>query len=447
MPKLQIKTIARRLFEGDYQKITIDSRAITKGDIFLALPGEHVHGNSFIESALKKGAALVIADAQEAHPSQRNIIAHKDPALFLTQIAAEILSLSSAQRFAITGSNGKTTTKDMAACILGSRRKVLTTLGNFNNQLGVPLTLSRLKKHHQIAVIEIGTSFPGEIELLTQLVQPDISVLTSVNAAHLSGFKNLSAIALEKSHIFSSTYEGSTALLHEREFNENASVQKALKGKKVHLINTLEKGNLVSKVRLKSGRISFSYKGSPLTINTPAFHNIENACTAISLGEQAGIPLSTIIKRLATWQPPAHRMNIFSWKKRKVIDDCYNANPTSVLSALKTAMSLKMSKRQKVFVAFGDMKELGRRSSSLHRELGSKMAQMGVEVLLTLGKEARATLKTYDYKGGACSRHFNDTNEMASFLQHFTKPHDIILVKGSRSMHLEQVVDTLLPSP
>ncbi|MBF0196422.1 MAG: UDP-N-acetylmuramoyl-tripeptide--D-alanyl-D-alanine ligase [Planctomycetes bacterium] len=444
MSKLQVVDIATKLYEGEYRSINIDTRRIRKNDIFLALPGQNVHGNEFIEKALEKGATLVIADSEQKAYKDKRVHYVPQPEEVLNEIAIEMVKISQAKRIGITGSNGKTTTKEMVALVLGSERSVLKTEGNYNNHLGVPLTLCRLKKQHRWAVVEMGTSSPGEIKKLTQLVQPDYCILTSINIAHLEGFEKLTHIAKEKGHIFSAAPKEASCYLFERELRAHESLDKAIGKRPRHFIPLGEESDELKSLNKKSDRVEFKFSGIPFVLHSPAPHNTENALAALSIARNLGVDFQVISDRLSQWKPSEHRMEILQWKKRKIIDDCYNANPTSVVLALKTALSLKQNEKQKVFVAFADMKELGRSSVSQHKELGSLMAKLGVDVLLSLGKDSRSTLKAYDENGGACCHHCENRDDMISFIKIFSKPHDIILIKGSHSMQLDLVVKALV---
>ena len=441
MPKLLIQTIAQRLFNDEWGEVCIDSRVVRKGDVFVALPGTKCHGNSFIKDVLSRGAAWVIADAEAKHIRHAQVMAVKNPETFLWSLGATVMTLSSATKVAITGSNGKTTAKDMLACLLSGGKDVLKTQGNYNNHLGVPLTLCRLKKEHDVAVIEIGTSNPGEIEKLTKLVKPHVSLLTSINRAHLSGFKSLTAIAQEKSQIFVAAPEAQCFLRSED--LKHRSVKKAIRGRDPEFFDIDEDQDDVPELKFKAGKIHWNFKGHEYAILSPARHNVDNAQAALCVAMSLGIENDELKNRLLDWKSPAHRMCLLNWKKRKILDDCYNANPASVLSALETAVGLRRKETQRIFVALGDMKEMGRRAKALHRDVGVHMAKMGVDFVLTMGEDAKEALMTYADGGGANFCHCESPEDMAAQLREFSRPHDIILVKGSRSMRLEKVIEAL----
>lgn len=442
LPKPLKDQLARDLYEGRLRKVQIDSREVRDKDIFIALPGNSVHGNTFAEGVLKKADTWVIADRKAPHPQHDRCIPVSDPEKALTELAKSVRALSSAHFTAITGSNGKTTTKELTATILGAPRRVLKTQGNYNNHLGVPLTLCMLKHHHRYAVVEVGTSNPGEIHPLTNLVRPHFSVLTSVHHAHLSGFRSLSAIADEKSDIFRAAPDA-LCFVRQKEF-DHPTVRKALKGRDVIVFDA--EGSCHDP-DFRRGHLEWSYGEQLFKLSSPAPHNALNAQASIRIGQSLGMTLGDLANRLQTWMPADHRMCLLNWKKRRIIDDCYNANPASVLSALDSALKLRHRENQRVFVVMGDMKEMGRQSRSLHRHIGEEMAQRGVDVLLTLGDHSQETLKSFAMNGGENFKHCEHQEEMAQLLQMWTRPHDILLVKGSRTMRLEKVIEALEGSP
>ena len=441
MPKLLIPKIAQQLFHGQWGEVCIDSRAVKKGDVFVALPGNNCHGNDFISEVIEKGAVCIIADANAPYPKHPLVMADKNPEEFLWQLSIAVLELSKARRIAVTGSNGKTTTKDMLACILGTEKEVHRTRGNYNNHLGVPITLCQLKDHHSIVVIELGTSNPGEIERLTNLVQPEFSVLTSINRAHLSGFKSLSAIALEKSSIFRYAQQAQ-CFLRSIDWNHR-SVRQSLGQRNPVFFDIDQPEGEIQELDTQTGCLRWKFHGEEFTVASPAPHNKDNAQAALCVGLAMGISLAEMKQRLAQWKSPDHRMCMLNWKKRKIIDDCYNANPASVVAALETAVGLRRNDQQRIVVLFGDMKEMGRQSKSLHRNVGVEMARLGVDMLFTLGEFAKESLYSFERSGGSNFGTCKNTDEMAQMVKHYSRPNDIILVKGSRSMHLEQVFDSL----
>jgi UDP-N-acetylmuramoyl-tripeptide--D-alanyl-D-alanine ligase len=439
MPTKILKDLSKYLLKNIDSKVCIDSRLLNKGDVFIALKGEQQHGNDYIEECIKRKASFIISDSKVKYKKHTSVHSTKDPQKLLWDLAELIRSQSDATFIAITGSNGKTTTKDITHCLLNKGNDTLKTQGNFNNLLGVPLTLCSLKPHHVNAVIECGTNQPGEIEQLCALIKPKLSVITSINAAHLSGLKNVQGIAKEKSEIFKNFPE---YLILRKKDTEYSSIKNTLRDKN-HTFFDLESDLNIIKSLSKSNSLTWLYKKQKLVLNSPALHNALNAQAAIKIAEYLNIPLKIIATRLKNWHADNHRMCMTQWKKRNIIDDCYNANPASVMEAVKTAAGIKKKPKQHFFMVFGNMNEMGSRSNAHHKNLGKVFAEKGVDVLLTLGDKAKMSILPYSKNGGKSSRHFDDIGEIVNFLKVFTQPHDVILIKGSRSMKMENILDDI----
>mgnify|MGYP006424589633 CR=1 FL=1 len=444
LQKLLIQELAERLFRGELKGVHIDSRLVGRGDLFVAFPGEKSHGNKFIEKVMNKKGVEIVAHRSEAYPEAPNVHAVRDPESFLRSLGRALRVMTEAKVVAITGSNGKTTTKDLLHMILGSGPSILKTRGNYNNHIGVPLTLCQLKSHHRYAIIEAGTSGLGEIGALTALIRPDISVLTSINRAHLKGLGSLKAIAKEKSDIFAKATKA-TCLVREEDL-KFPEIREALGDREAVVFNRDDQGSPYEG-RVQGNGVKWKHGDLKLHINSPALHNVDNAMAAVKAAELLGVPKSKMPERLEAWKPADHRLCLLNWKKRKILDDCYNANPASLLSALKTATHLRKRDDQKLFVLLGDMKELGSRSRALHRECGREMARLGVDVLLGVGEHAQEALRAFAEAGGDNFRNCPSTEEMADCVKTLSRPHDILLLKGSRSMKLETVLKELRESP
>jgi UDP-N-acetylmuramoyl-tripeptide--D-alanyl-D-alanine ligase len=440
LQKLLIQKLAERLFSGELKGVHIDSRLVGRGDLFVAFPGENSHGNRFIEKVMKKKGVEVVAHKAEPHPEGDNIHPVRDPESFLRSLARALRSMSEAKFVAITGSNGKTTTKDLLHLALGGGPSLLKTRGNYNNHIGVPLTLCHLKDHHKVAIVEAGMSEPGEIASLTSLIRPNVSILTSINRAHLKGLGSLKAIAKEKADIFAKAPKA-TCLVREEDL-KFSEVRKAL-GDRNPIIFNLDHEAKPFEGKMLSKGVKWSYGELKFLLPSPALHNVDNAMAAVRVVEEFGGKIEQLPERLEKWKPSDHRLCLLNWKKRKILDDCYNANPASLLSALKTATHLRKRDDQKLFVLLGDMKELGSRSRALHRECGREMARLGVDVLLGVGDHSQEALRAFAEAGGENFRNCPSTEEMADCIKTLSRPHDILLLKGSRSMKLETVLKEL----
>lgn len=437
-----VKRLAASLYGGERGKVLIDSREAASGDVFVALPGSRTHGNAFIKEAFRKGAALAVAERGEPHPKDPRVLTADDTGRFLRDLAAEMRAISNARFIGVTGSNGKTTTKDMTALCLGYPRLAYKTQGNHNNHLGVPLTICNHRSRHRHVVCELGSSGPGEIARLASLVQPHASVITNIGQAHLSGLSTREGIAEEKSAIFARTAPDGVCFLT-RETQRFAAVEKAIGRRRAVFFGLSDEEFSPAEVRIGEKGMSWAFGGERFTLESPARHNLLNAQAALAVAAAEGISLEVLAARLAKWSPFEHRMCIFSWKKRRILDDCYNANPASLASAVETAVSLRRGRTQRVFAALGDMKELGRQSARLHAWAGRLLADAGVDVLLAIGSEMRTALRHFERSGGSHSLFCEGPADMARFLRASTRPSDIILVKGSRGMRMEEVLNLL----
>lgn len=433
------REIAKAFFEGRFKSAEIDSRKVRSGSVFFALPGKHAHGNEFASAALKKRASLVVFEGRAGAPKDSRVVCVRDTAAMMRDIAAETRKLTSAGVVTVTGSVGKTTVKDMLSLCLGPAKKVLATKGNFNNHLGLPLSMMNLRKTHEYAVFEIGTSSPGEISFLAELAKPRVGVLTHIGTAHLEGFGTVEKIAEEKASMFASLLPPAIAVFPDILRRYEAVMRESENCRRI----VLQPGE-PRDLEEKGGQFHWSLDGVDFQLRTVALHNVQNARLAVEATRALGVPLSKIAAGLAKWSPQPHRMNLLNWRKRMILDDCYNANPVSVRGAAKTALRLRRRPGQKVFAVLGDMAELGPKTRSMHRSVGTSLAKGGVDVLVGLGELVSSTLRAFEREGGHACRLFERSDEVADFLKSMTRPHDIILLKGSRAMKLEQVVNRLI---
>lgn len=439
-----LEQLAGKLYRGELREARIDSRQVQPGDIFFALPGSKVHGNDFIPQALAQGARFVISEAPARYHLRSRILKSPDVLGFLQDLAREIRSLSGARFVAVTGSNGKTTTKDMLELCLKTLGPTLATAGNLNNHIGVPLTLCRLRRKHRFAVIEMGTSGPGEIELLSSMARPHVGVITSIAEAHLLGLGGKLNIAREKSAIFTPIEKGGSAFVT-MDVDSYACVRRACANLEKTLVDDPDTLSSAPPL-LKNGSIQWRHAGARFTLNSPAQHNVQNARIAIAVALQEGAQAGKLSLALTGWKPSKHRMSLSVWKRRTILDDSYNANPASMHSALEAAVSMKKGPHRRLIALIGDMKELGKKSLQYHRNLGEALGRAGVDLLLTLGKDSRSMLGDFERRGGHMSKHCENIDELADMVRHFSKPNDIILIKGSRSMGMERVLDNLQAS-
>ncbi len=434
------QALAQRLYAGELGELVMDSRKVAAGGAFLALPGQHTHGNAHIAAALQRGARLAIADARVPHPAAPNVLAVPEPEAFLRFLAAAVRRLSPAVFIAVTGSTGKTTVKELIALALGGPPAVHRSPGNFNNHLGLPLTLANLRAGARFAVLEMGTSGPGEIARLVELARPHAGVITAIGESHLAGFGSLHAVALEKASLFAGL-EASGLCFLPASVRRHEAVRRAIADREVLHYGLAGEEVAPEAVLWRGMGVAWSFMGQEFHLPSPGQHNLLNAQAAVAVAYTFGVPLARIARRLRLFKPADHRLRLIPWRRRSILDDCYNASPASVMAAADTALRLKGGGR--VFAALGDMKELGSRSRALHRRVGEALARSGVDVLLARGDQAQFLLEGFERGGGRSSLTCHNAAEMAEFLRRHSRPRDIILLKGSRSMHMEEVLELL----
>ncbi len=435
----------------EFARLNTDTRSIEEGDLFVALKGERFDAHEMLGQAAEKGACALVVEHEASLKLPQLVVDNTTAAL--GGIAAQYRQQFSGKVVAITGSCGKTTVKGMLDAICSEAGACMSTRGNFNNHIGVPLTLSRLNTSFDFAVVEAGTSNPGEIGYLTELIQPDVAVVTNVMPAHLGGFGSLSAVAREKSAIYGG--EKSDAIAVVNLDDKNLDILSAhLSGRRV-IGFTLNDSAAPEALRLNGcvslvnasvnalGCYSFVAKyGSDgaeenkVSISLPliGMHNLANALAAIATAIAIGISVDHIKTGLEKFTGEAGRMQV----KRgingaTVIDDSYNANPGSVKAAIDAVAGWEES-----ILVCGDMAELGEDSQRLHQEVGEYAKSKKIKTVMTVGVESEALSKAFD--GGV---HFS--NKVA--LEEVLKPHlnekSLVLIKGSRSAAMETVVRTI----
>ena len=438
-----------------YGEIVTDSKQVKGNSIFVALKGERHDAHDFVGDAVRRGAACVIVHRSlpTARLGPATIVRVGDTLRALGDLAHYRRERLAPMVLAITGSNGKTTTKEMVAAILAQgslagqslRGRVLKTEGNFNNLVGLPLTLLRLTKRHKVAVVELGTNSPGEIQRLAEIADPDLGVITTVAAAHLAGLKNLPGVAREKGALYRAVRRnGMIAVNVDDPWVRRLGAKFA--GKKLTYGTA---GQLRAQgLRVRAGRgmaFALRYGGQQARINLNYLgrHNVTNALGAAALTLGAGVSLAAVRRGLAQAKPFTMRMQRESWRGIGIINDSYNANPGSMQAALETLALI--GGRGKKIAVLGDMFELGKQSVKEHRQLGRVAAQARIDRLYLLGDQAgtvrrgalRAGMKAHQVTVGV------DHGDLATRLRQQVKRGDWLLVKGSRGMKMEKVLQAL----
>lgn len=430
--------------------VSIDSRNIKQGELFVAIQGERFDGHDFVPDAIKKGAwgALVERTALENKFSSfsglRNILPVED-----TLYALQEMSYMHRRKFAIpvvgvTGSNGKTTTKEMLAAILKRKGPVLKNEGNLNNHLGVPLTLLKLNKTHTAAVVEMGMSARGEIDTLSRLIRPTVGVITNIGPAHLEFLGSLDAIAQAKGELLDNLGPDSTAVL-----NADDPYCSTLKKKCPGTVVTfgIETEADVRALDIRQGtdctELLLRTAGSTAEVRLRVLgkHNVYNAVAAAAAAFAIGMPLDAVQQGLNDFTPVSMRSEIKQLQGRIVLADYYNANPASMEAALVTLMSLAPGAR--AIAVLGDMLELGKRAEEAHRAIGATAAKLGVSGLIAIGSLAKQIAAGAIEAGLPKDRVLQPKTheEAAALLRTLSRPGDAVLVKGSRGMKMEKILE------
>jgi UDP-N-acetylmuramoyl-tripeptide--D-alanyl-D-alanine ligase len=427
--------------------VSTDTRSLDSGDLFIALTGENFNGHEYILKALEKGASAVIVSQLVDCPLP--MITVKDTRIALGKLAAALKQKLNPKTVGITGSSGKTTVKEMVAAILQQKGKVLATKGNFNNDIGVPLTLLDLTEQHEYAVVEMGANHQGEIDYTTMLVRPDVATIVNAAPSHLQGFGSLFGVARAKSEIFKGIKEDGIAILNtDSQFYEfwqgKADSHKMLSFSPVaesgdyHAINKSLNADGCGEFELvtPTGKVA-------VRLRVPGEHNIGNAVLAAALAMQVGANLEEVQKGLFSMRSVAGRLNVNQvGKNLLVIDDTYNANVASV----KAAIDLLVTYKGPRIFAFGDMGELGDQALDYHQQIGQYAKQKGVDAMLSLGIFSEAASKVMAETGKHCADVKDLMLQLCPLIDAAVNANKIpvtVLVKGSRSAKMERVVDAI----
>lgn len=429
--------------EREVSSITTDSRQAADGCLFVAVKGERVDGHDFIPSVFEKGALCVIAEHEpEASDGawiqvESSLQAIKDMAEFYRQqLAVRVVG--------ITGSVGKTSTKEVIASVLSEKYHVLKTLGNFNNELGLPLTVFRIREEHQVAVLEMGISDFGEMHRLSKIARPDVCVMTNIGQCHLEFLKDRDGILRAKSEIFDYLAEDGTVILNGDD--DKLSTIKEVKGirpvffgvesgREIYADEIEPKGLKGIRCRIHAGEESIS-----VLIPIPGYHMVLNALAAAAVGLTMGLTMEQIRAGIEKLQSLGGRFHIIEKGNMLIIDDCYNANPVSMKASLDV---LKDAEHRKVAI-LGDMFELGENAAELHASVGCHAAENEIDLLICVGDASRHMAEAA-FQTGGCGEVLQVPTLAAllEVLPRLIQEDDTILVKASHGMHFEKVVERL----
>ena len=440
--------------EATFRSIATDSRTIGPGDIFLALSGERFDGLSFAAQAVGRGAAALIAERAIDPMPPVPVVLVPDTLRALGDLAHYRRTLMGQLKVvAITGSSGKTSTKEMTAQILALCGRTLKTQGNFNNLIGLPLSLLPVNRHHAFAVLEMGMNVPGEIARLTEIADPDVACINNIQPAHLAGLGSLAGVARAKGELFAGCRSAATLAVN----LEDPLVRKLAKGCPHEQIGFgFRQGATVRATRLAAlGQegtaftLELAGKRARVRLRALGRHSVLNALAAATMSLAAGAEREEIVAGLEAFTPGENRFALRPLGcGLKAINDSYNANPSSMRAALATVAMIR--KGERTVAVLGDMLELGESSTTAHAGVGAQVAREGFDFLCALG-EFSGTMVTAAREAGMTAetaRAFGSKEEAAAFLQGLLSagrlvPGDLVLVKGSRGMRMEQVIALL----
>jgi UDP-N-acetylmuramoyl-tripeptide--D-alanyl-D-alanine ligase len=424
-------------------KVSTDSRTIKPGELFVALRGENFEGHDFVEASAKAGATGALVDLNWAGTVPNNFVLLRatDTLQAYQTLAANYRQSLALKVLAITGSNGKTSTKDFAASVLARRFRVTKTEGNFNNHVGLPRTILEATSGDEVGVWEIGMNHPGEIAALSKIAAPDVAIITNIGVAHIEFMGSREAIAAEKGALAEAIEpQGTVILSADDPFTEGIAARTRAK---VVLAGTT--GGAVRAIEIRQ-----SAEGSEFTIVEGAHrcraqlpvagsHMVQNALLAIAAGRAFGLSIEECAAGLAAAPLTKARLQIKEVGGVQFLDDSYNANPDSMKAALRTLVELDAEGKR--IAVLGEMRELGTESERGHREIGETAATLGVDQLITIGDAAELIAEGARTGGLDKVLSARSTGEAARLLREIAEPGDLVLIKGSRAARTEEVIE------
>ena len=405
-----------------YHLVDTDTRKIRKNTLFFALKGERFNGNSFAEKALEAGASYSIVDEE--------IFATHSSILLVDNVLETLQKLANYHRtqlgipiIGLTGSNGKTTTKELIKAVVSKKFKTVATIGNLNNHIGVPLTLLSMKPDTEIGIIEMGANHQKEIEFLSEMSAPDFGYITNFGKAHLEGFGGVAGVIKGKTELYTYLQKNDKTVFVNQQ--DRLQVEKTAKIKRVFFEESLQLLSSEPFLRL-------SYQDSTIESNLIGKYNFDNICAAITIGAYFKVPLQAIKSAIATYSPDNNRSQIIEKASHKIILDAYNANPTSMRAALE---SFQMMKADHKLLILGDMFELGEAELEEHQHIADFLLEANFESVLLVGN--------LFYQVHTAYPQFNTFQDLENHLKKHKPSQSHILIKGSRGMQLERVLEVL----
>lgn len=438
-------------FVGDATKLTqrplgisTDSRQCQAGEIFVALRGEKFDGHQFVGQILASGALAAVVDKNwfaSQTEAVGNFIVVEDTLPALQKIGQTIRRRWGKPALAITGSNGKTTTKEMVASVLAQKKPVLKTAGNLNNHIGVPLTLATLQHGHDIAVIEMGMNHYGEIAQLCEIAAPNFGLITNIGRAHIEFFKTLDGVARAKGELFEYLHRrDGIAFLNADDAKLKMVLPSGTKAITYGLTHAAQVQGKIAGVDA-NGCVTLAWKNQNIPLAIPGTHNAINALAAVAVGEYFGIAPEQIRAALAGTQPAAKRMQVLKRGALTIINDAYNANPESMRAALEFLATLPMTGNGHRVAVLGDMLELGDAAPAAHAEIGALINQLPIDAVFAYGPHMQHLVQAIGTAKWA--EHFENKKRLSEEVSRSVRSGDVILLKGSRGMAMEEIIEQL----
>lgn len=456
-----IKAVSGKIIQGDQDysinRISIDSRTLIPGDLFFAIIGPSFDGHDFIIEAFNKGAvgAVIcksVSSLLQSEEIDKNkvIVEVKDTLSALQDWSKHYRDKFKTFNICVTGSNGKTTTKEIIAHILSQEVSLLKTSGNYNNEIGIPLTLLQLNKSHKILVVEMGMRGLGEIKTLANFIPPDLAVITNIGEAHIGLLGSKDNIFKAKSELLQSLDKDGIAIIN-RDDPYFFKMWEIVKYKKIYTFGIENKSDIVARnIRMvsdKGMRFTLEMKNDKSReIYFPLLgrYNIYNALAAVAVAFALGIELDLIERRLSSFKPLDMHMQLSNFYNGiKILNDSYNASPISVKSVLETLAEAAQNNRK--IAILGDMLELGEKSDFYHKEIGKEVVKLSIDILITVGEGGKIIAQSSKDEGMAKEQVFsfkkNEKKNLAKKLLNLIKPGNIVLLKGSREMKMEDILE------
>jgi len=432
-------------FNSAVTDVVIDSRKVAAGSMFVALPGEHTDGHRFVFQAIEDGAALCVVSKEWAKQNRINnqpLWIVDSPEKALQQLAKKWRQQFDIPVLAITGTNGKTTTRAMCTAILEKKYTLHTTSGNLNNHLGLPLTLLKMRGAHTFSVLELGTNHFGEIAFLCELCRPGAGLITNIGYGHTEFFGSREGVAKAKRELFDALDEKGTAFIN---LNDeyirlmNPQTEQITYG--IDVPNADFAGKITAYDQKDCATLVVNDE-IEIRLRVPGYIMAHNALAAVAVGKTFSVNNHDIVEALESFAPVSQRFTIQETRRCRIINDAYNANPDSTKAAIEIFSKMAVPGRR-IFV-FGDMFELGELSQKCHAEIGQVIADAPIDLLFTYGPLTKSTHDTVCRIGKTESRHFHQKSELIAVLKKEVRSDDTVLVKGSRGNKLEEIIEGII---